>query len=256
MNCPPFVRAAAWIAGLVLLGTTGCTQTSGPVAPRQPVAILCVGDSITQGGKRDREEFTYRLALQRLMYEAGVRYDFLGTRQQGLHADALWPDVAPGVPFDPDHEGYYGAKTARVCAQVIEHLPALPPPDVALIHLGTNDQKTSAPETDVVQPLEELIGALRVRNPAVIVLVGHLNFNDSQGAHAIRPAVEAMVARLSRPESPVVSVHHYQGWHERPREPESDTFDWAHPNPQGQARMAANWFAAMAPFLRSKQAGR
>lgn len=222
------------------------------VAAAQPLRVLCIGDSITQGGKQDRAEYTYRLALQRLLLAEGIDFNFLGSRQQGLQPEATWPDVAPGVPFDPDHEGYYGAKTARVAQLFLPALNDYPEaPDVVLIHLGTNDQSTEDPEHDVAMPLEQMVAALRYRNPQVAILLGHLNFNDSEGANAIRPVVEELAERLDSPTSPVRTVHHYRGWHERPRQPASDTFDWAHPNPKGQAKMAVRWLEALRPLLAS-----
>jgi len=134
---------------------------AGQAENPKPYRILCVGDSITQGGRTGREEYTYRLPLQRLLHDAHVKYDFVGSRNAGLDQGATWPDVAEGVPFDPDHEGYYGAKT----------------------------------------------------------------------------------------ESPVVTVQHYKGWFEMPDKPQSDTYDWAHPNPQGQMKMAKAWLNAPTPFL-------
>lgn len=221
---------------------------ASPLTAREPLRILPIGDSITQGGKTSVEEHTYRLPLQRLLRERGVTFDFVGTRSAGLQPEATWPDVAPGVPFDPDHEGYYGAKTAYVRDQLREHLPQLPPPDVALIHLGTNDQDAEDYASAIVQPLEDMIALLRARNPKVAVFIGHLNFNGG-AAVRIRPRVEEMAQRLHRAESPVVTVHHYRGWNEHPETEAPDTFDWAHPNAQGQRKMAEAWLAALSPLL-------
>ena len=235
-------------SGGVAAGTAEAVPVSKP-AP-VPLRVLAVGDSITQGGKRGRDEFTYRYALQRLLHERGIAFDFVGGRRDGLHEDAVWPEIAPGVAFDLDHEGYYGRKTAYVSGKVVEVLPTLAQaPNVVLVHLGTNDQNSADPASEVVAPLRELVGALRDCNPDVAVFFGHLNFNDSKGANAIRPMVEALAAELSTERSPVVTVHHYRGWNEKPRLPDSDTFDWAHPNLQGQEKMARAWLAAMEPTL-------
>lgn len=240
-SCLPLVLAV----GLSLAAT-------GEAVPQKNFTILCVGDSITQGGKTDREEWTYRLPLQRLLQTSGVKYDFVGTRTAGLHANAVWPDVAPGVPFDPNHEGYYGAKTQDVVTKVIAAWDdKAPVPDAVLIHLGTNDQGNKPHDVTVQKPLREFIAFLRTKNPRVVILLGHLNLNDSEGANAIRPLVEALATECSTPVSPVVTVHHYQGWIEKPDAPGSDTFDWVHPNPQGQAKMANVWFDALKPYLPS-----
>lgn len=113
--------------------------------PVQPVHILCLGDSITQGGKRVREEYTYRLPLQILLHKEKVTFDFIGSRKKGLHEDATWPEVSDGIPFDPDHEGYYGNKTIDACRKAIDAYASYKlPPDINLVHLGTNDQSSFA----------------------------------------------------------------------------------------------------------------
>jgi len=212
----------------------------------EPLKILCVGDSITQGGKRDRAEYTYRYPLQKLLLEAGVSFDFIGSQQKGLHGDATWPDIAPGVPFDPDHEGYYGNKTQQVADKVqaawTDNTPA---PDLVLIHLGTNDQKHGDYAETVKKPLGDFIDFLRSKNPEVTILLGHLNFNDSPGAFRIMAEISELKTAKNTRNSPVLTVHHYQGWTANPQDPASDTFDWAHPNPQGQQKMAEAWWKVM-----------
>lgn len=213
-----------------------------------PVRILCIGDSITQGGQAGREEYTYRWPLFCMLKDAGIGFDFIGSRRKGVEKGHKWPRGYKGAAFDSDHEGYYGGKTAAVRANLAASLPGLPAPDVALVHLGTNDQKSADYRTDVIRPLEEIVRMLRAKNPKVVILVGHLNFNDVPGTK-MRPQVEQMVNRLNTKESPVIAVRHYKGWNERPGTPDSDTFDWVHPNPQGQRKMAAKWFEAMKPYL-------
>lgn len=241
------MRSPAGLAWIALVGANLLPATSGSAA--EPVRIVAIGDSITQGGRTGRDEFTYRLPLTLLLKEAEVSFDFVGSRQAGLDGSFAWPAVG-GEPFDLDHEGYYGAKTTQVRENLAKAMPKWNgTPDVALIHLGTNDQDSKDPQMAVAAELAEIIRLLRERNPRMTVLVGHLNFNGG-AAEKIRPLVEEMAARLSTKESAVVTVHHYEGWVENPGTPGSDTFDWAHPNPQGQRKMAEKWFTAMQPYLR------
>lgn len=212
-------------------------------SPIGPIRILCIGDSITQGGKRDREEYTYRYPMFQILTDMGVAFDFIGTRTLGLDPGAKWPDYK-GWAFDPHHEGYYGAKTAAVLAKLKKNLPTLPPPDFALVHLGTNDQRSKDLRKAILKPLTEMVSLLRQKNPNVTILIGHLNFNGGVAKKAIRPLVEEL-KQLSTEESRVDTVRHYLGWKESPLHENTDTFDWAHPNPQGQLKMAKNWIAAM-----------
>ncbi|MFW6033241.1 MAG: GDSL-type esterase/lipase family protein [Phycisphaeraceae bacterium] len=221
----------------------------------EPIRILPLGDSITQGGSnKDHRpnEYTYRWPLFGMLTEAGVNFDFIGSLDHGLDKDYAWPDYQ-GIAFDMDHEGHYGWKTDRVREELPGWMETYPAPaDMALIHLGTNDQGSEDVEKDIVEPLEQIIAMLREANPEVVVLVGHLNFNGG-AALEIRPLVEDMAERLDTEQSPVKTVHHYQGWHEKPREENTDTYDWAHPNPRGQRKMAKKWFEAMKPYLDVEQ---
>ncbi len=213
--------------------------------PLRPLRILPLGDSITQGGRADRPEYTYRLPLYRILTQAKVSFEFVGSMTKGLQPEAKWP-----VPFDPHHEGHYGWKTAAVR----DHLPEWMlkwsnPPDIALIHLGSNDQDGDIQST-IIEPLTDIVRILRKTNPNVIVLVGQIDFNGG-AALKIHPEVAAMVKSLNLSVSPVVAVDHYKGWVEDPSRQDTDTFDWAHPNVKGQEKMAHKWFDAMQPYLRS-----
>ncbi|MDQ3813927.1 MAG: GDSL-type esterase/lipase family protein, partial [Armatimonadota bacterium] len=221
-----------------------------------PIRILPLGDSITQGGRADRAtELTYRYPLYYMLKDAGYHVDFIGSLNKGLNGEFVWPDK-DGVPFDRDHEGHYGWKTAAVRDKLAGWMKSYPAaPDIALIHLGTNDQSSKDFQQDIMQPLKDMIAMLREKNPRVVVLVGHLNFNGGASLQ-IRPLVEQIAKEISTEQSPVVTVHHYQGWHEKPDDPQSDTFDWAHPNPQGQRKMAEKWLAAMKPYMERWQTER
>lgn len=216
----------------------------------EPIIILPVGDSITQGGKRERPEYTYRLPLQMMLYKAGIAFDFIGSQNKGLHEDATWPEVAKNVPFDPDHEGYYGNKTRKVVDKVMAAWPSYEKvPDMVLIHLGTNDQKEGDYDNTVGQPLREFIDFLREKNPEVIIFLGHLNFESGKAAKEIRKVVAKVADDYHNNKSPVVPVNHFENFIEQPDEVYTDTFDWAHPNLKGQEKMADKWFTAIKKYL-------
>lgn len=235
-----------------LFCTLARAADSTPQTNADPIRIVCIGDSITQGGKRDRMEYTYRWPLFGKLIDAGVKFDFIGSKQKGLHEDATWPADYQSVPFDPDHEGVYGIKTQAALDRLpaaMEQWPAAP--DIALIHLGFNDQKAPDPIVAVQKPLREMISLLRAKNPKMIIFLGQIGLNQSPEADRIQAAVSDLCNELNTPESPVLAVNHFEGWNENPKSPDSDTFDWAHPNPQGQEKMATHWFAVMKPYLKT-----
>lgn len=211
--------------------------------PNQPIRILCIGDSITQGGFSGREEWTYRYPLVRELTEKGIAFRMLGTRTRGFHDNVTWPRIQ-GQPFPNYHEGYYGYRTAQVRDELRRNLPRLDPPDVALIHLGTNDQRARHPEAAIVDPLREIIVLLRERNPEVTILIGHLLFNEGP-ALGIRRHLDGLAEEMDTTESRVVTVPHYRNWIADPRSRRTHTFDWLHPNPAGQEKMARAWLESL-----------
>lgn len=223
-------------------------RRTGTTRSPRVIRVLPLGDSITQGGRNDRAEYTYRYPLYFMLKDAGYSIDFIGSSRTGLQADAVWPDKN-GVPFDLDHEGHYGWKTIEVRDKLPSWIATYPaPPDIALVHLGSNDQGAWNYDKAIAQPLKDIVRLLRRSNPQVVVLIGHLIANGRK-ARAIRPIVEQMARNANELGSPVTTVPHHEGWHDRPDDPEADTFDWAHPNPKGQQKMADKWFASMKPHL-------
>jgi len=223
-------------------------------AGAETINILPIGDSITQGGRADRAEYTYRYPLFYKLKDAGYDVNFIGSLKTGLSGEFKWPDK-DGVAFDPDHEGHYGWKTAAVRDKLAEWSTAWNAiPDIVLIHLGTNDRESNDYNADIVQPLKDMVTFLRTKNPRVAVIIGHLNFNEEQ-AVTIRKAVASGVKELTTKESPVIEVATYDGWNPDPAHAESDTFDWAHPNERGQIKLADKWLTAMRPLLVRDAAG-
>ena len=193
----------------------------------EPVRILCLGDSITQGGKNDRAEYTYRWPLFCMLVDAEVDFDFIGSLDTGLNKDAKWPETYKGKPFDLDHEGIYGIKTR----DALNRLPEASKqwdgiPDIALIHLGSNDKGEDNPVDDVKEPLRKIIEFLREQNPDIVILLGHLLSNDDPNAFRVMAVVSELRKEMDTEKSPVRVVQHYRNWHENPGLPNTDTFDW------------------------------
>ena len=218
----------------------------GRIAEARPIHLLPLGDSITQGGVTNRLEYTYRYPLYGILKAAGYEFDFVGSQNTGLQPAAKWP-----TPFDLNHEGHYGWKTGAVRDKLPEWMAKWQAaPDIALIHIGTNDKSAKDYLAAVSEPLKEIIILLRRQNPHMVVLIAHLNFKD-RAARKIRLLVEQLAREITTEQSPVVTVPMSEGWVENPKRADTDTFDWAHPNPQGQQKMAEKWFAAMKPYLDS-----
>jgi lysophospholipase L1-like esterase len=190
--------------------------------------ILCIGDSITQGGRGGRPEYTYRLPLQKMLIATGRNVDFIGTQKKGLDGSP-WP-----ASFDPDHEGYYGQTTAQVMQHLADHLPQLEAPDIALIHLGTNDGWN-----ETTKSMREIVRLLRVKNPRIEILIAEPPVMGLKGTW-LRFQISRMAGEVRSAKSPVRTVPMPNGWGPQ------DTFDLIHPNERGQMRLAIQWLAAIA----------
>lgn len=200
----------------------------------EPLRVLAIGDSITQGGKTTVKEYTYRWPLARMLEDEGVCVDFIGSRSAGLEPAARWPSA-----WDADHEGYYGATTDYVRGQLAEHLPRLPQPSIALVHLGTNDKGA-----DTIKGLRSIVAMLRKSNSRVAVLVAQIPVSGVYEHFKVM----RMATELSAPTALVLAVDHYSDWNAT-----EDTFDGVHPNLKGQRKMAERWLAAMRPLMQEGQ---
>jgi acyl-CoA thioesterase-1 len=225
--------------------------SAAPVAA-WPTHILPLGDSITQGGRKDRKEYSYRYPLFKMLADEGYEFDFIGSMKTGVDKAFKWPDYKK-KKFDADHEGHYGWKTRHIRDNLFRWMKTYrSAPDIVLMHLGTNDMNADDHDVAIIEPMTEIIGMLRKRNPEVVILIGHLNFRTGAAAE-IRALVDKMAKRLSSATSPVVTVPMYRNWVESPHKKEADTYDWTHPNQRGQKKMAQQWFKAMLPYLKSRK---
>lgn len=208
------------------------------VNAKEPIKIIPIGDSITQGGHRGVKEYTYRWPLARMLADEGVCFEFIGSHRNGMDADARWP-----AEWNDANEGYYGQRTAYVRDKLASSLRKLPAPDIALIHLGTNDASGSIGE-DIVNPLRGIVRLLRISNPKVTVMIALIPSSFPRSLY-LHFRIRRLVTELNTNNSAVVAVDHYTGW-----VPSDDTFDGVHPNLRGQRKMAEAWLQAMKPYLR------
>jgi lysophospholipase L1-like esterase len=225
---------ALFVGSLAMLTNAGENILDHP-----PIKIICIGDSITQGGNINDQEYTYRLPLYRFLKQKGVNADFIGTRTDGLSETFHWPR-----DFDPDHEGFYGASTEEVSRALKVDLPKLAAPDIALIDLGSNDQGKDV-EKAVIKPLVDIVFQLRARNPQVKIII--IQIPGIVSSFGIHYSTWRMARELNLPKSPIITIPLYLGW-----DTKGDTIDGSHPNIKGQYKMAAAIFSEIETILQTK----
>jgi len=222
-----------------------------PVAG-DPVRLVCIGDSITQGrkgGGSNAPTQSYRYPLWKMLVDLGANVHFVGSLNGGFEGDPEWPDYK-GKPFDRGHEGHWGWTTRAVREKLPEWIKGYTP-DVALILLGANDANPKLNMTieDTAKEMEELIEILRGKNPKVVILLGK-PFMEWKPFPEMRDRFDVLAKSKSTPASPIVTVDLSKGWISKPDSPGAHTVDWVHPNADGDSRLAAAWADALKPQLK------
>jgi len=139
--------------------------------PLDPVKIMLIGDSVTEGADSSG---SYRRYLDGMLRREGNLIDFVGSRNK--HNDnQTEPD---SYQYDVDHEGHWG----RNSDWLAKNMPALLAgdlPDVAVIHMGTEDvvkgSGTAESLTDeIIDNIGKVIKSLRSKNRAVKIVLAKI----------------------------------------------------------------------------------
>jgi lysophospholipase L1-like esterase len=129
-----------------------------PGGPGGPVRILPLGASITYG----YEYGSYRARLWDLLTADGYEIDFVGSLNNG-----------PGDLPDRDHEGHRGWRIGQIeerAAGWVEEYD----PDVALLHIGTNDLVQGASAQEAASSMGSLLDTLTAAKPEMAVILSTL----------------------------------------------------------------------------------
>jgi len=200
-----------------------------------------IGDSITSG---EMGWSTYRCYLDGMLNGAGVSFDFVGSKSQPTNGPYACP-----TSFDEDHESYWGQYVVGVAHSATASVEELQP-DVALIHLGTNDITGLRGPASTASKLESFITDLQAVKPDLTILVAQLIPCDAMGFDPLYepqcaedlPAFNdhlASFTSLSTDQSSVIVVDMETGFG-------LDLLrDGVHPTDAGFELMAARWMTAL-----------
>lgn len=240
-----------------------------------PIVILPLGDSITQGEFHptavERQSFGYRAALQQMLVEHEIEYDFVGTEETRCREPAQGDAPLPFDGFDPDHEGHWGwtaeemlnGRSELTCGEperqtlpqwFDQHEAVV---DIVLLHLGTNEiiQALPANHTAAINDLspaqiDEIATNIKTvvdtieresDNPELKILVAEIIPGTLFVPEAA--ALNEQLATKLEGMSNVVMVDQFSDF-----DPSTMTYDAVHPNTLGQQHMADRWFDAIRPL--------
>lgn len=220
---------------------------------RSQTDVFLLGDSITQGGQ---SYASYRYELWFGLTDAGYLVEFVGSRDfinGGNPPNLDWYPLYE-TTFDRDHEGYWGWRTDEI-AGIITSIATQNPPEIALIHLGTNDvgQLGAPGVANADTNLRLIIDRMRAVVPTVTILLAQVipigpgsgYFPNADQIDPLNAAIAAIVSDKTTAQSPIVLIDQNTGY-------DLGTMmqpDGLHPNLLGEAQMAGVWRTALEPLL-------
>lgn len=218
--------------------------------------IMPLGDSITG-------TTCYPQLLSQKLKDGGHdSFDFLGSITNNQSCNG-----APNVVTE-GHGGYIlgcltGDYTANCASkgspsELSTWLSAMPAPEVALVHFGTNDVWNSISTETVTASYTHLLTSLRGANPNVIVFIAQIlpmhpdNCMDGDAScpnarvQALNAAIPDWASGATTAASPVHVVDIYHSVDAATFVPNSaNTSDGVHPNATGSGPIADTWMAAL-----------
>ncbi len=249
-----------WLSIFIIVSTIIVASTT---LRSQSIKILPIGNSITQ---LDNQHYSYRYGLWKKLIDEELDFDYVGSMTDHYNCGTPAFPTYNGHTFDTDHEGHWGWRCDEIingnnssnCAGSGNLATWLGnyTPDIALIHLGTNDMRLDWNEglgvAETINELKDIINILRADNPNVIILLAKLIpvdgdiFNWASNIEPLNAEIPSIAIDMQNENSPIVIVDQYSGFDATLG---NDTFDGAHPNATGEEKMAQKWFDAIKSVL-------
>jgi len=206
--------------------------------------VLPLGDSITLGHEagKDKEDWDgYRQDLFELAADAGLWFDYVGTRARG-----------PATLLDRDHQGVGGIRASEVAPDAFE-LATATAPDVVLLKLGTNEALRDADAATTVPPsILSILRDIDAAMPTAHILVSALAPVDptfERYGSELRDDADALAEAINAALPDTVATARAEGiavdFVDQPTLTAADLSDGIHPDSGGYAKIAAEWFDAL-----------
>ncbi len=213
-------------------------------ADSKTIKILPLGDSITCASKYKE---SYRYPLWKRLIDAGKQVEFVGSQIKKGNNGRVWKPYK-GHQFPEANEGHSGWRADQILdgvsrtSQGIDKWLKGYKPDIALIHLGTNDVYQSQNPELTRDEIKLIIGKLRDKNPQIKVLLARIiPMRLNKDVPILNKLLAQLAIELDTAQSPVKSVDMYSGFsiHTDMQK------DKIHPNASGEKKMAKRWFDAL-----------
>ncbi|MBU1190486.1 MAG: cadherin-like domain-containing protein [Gammaproteobacteria bacterium] len=201
-----------------------------------PVRIMALGDSNTR-----RWNPGFRPQLYFNLMSAGADFDMVGSIQDSC---------APNCSHDPDNEGHSGYTATNIATNVTSWLNQNPP-DVIMLHIGTNVD-SNFPYPNVTQ-VGQILDMIKGYNPNIPVVLARI-INKARGSYdpqltVFNQSIDSLAqSRIAAGDKIiVVNMEPALGY-------TTSTTDFAvgddlHPTAGGYAKMTPVWFDGLNRFI-------
>lgn len=226
-------------------GGGGSSGGSGSSSGKK-IRIMPLGDSITYDDARAYYDSSgrdlvpagkrtaYRSYLAYDLNDAGVNYDFVGSRRAGY-------SITP--PFDTDNEGHPGWTSSEIANHVYGFLTGNPA-DIVLLHIGTNDHSTSISGTKkVISEIKRFAADHKMKIKIFVALIINRWLYDRK-IEAYNNNLSAYLDSLGDPN--VIKVNMQDMLSGRA----GDYLENTHPSKSGYKKMADRWFSAIIDYVK------
>lgn len=232
------VAAQPWSAAGVTdspAGTIASEQSEEPL----PQRILLYGDSLTMGFSGD---WTWRYRLWQSLTASGTPFDLVGPRNDmlGYVSRHQFSQDYRDPAFDRDHASYGGMTFSRPLWQ-LSSLANYYRPDVVVGQIGINDllQKLRTP-AQLVEMWRIQIARVRYWQPHASIVLVRQPQTWWGALRVYNTGLAALAQELDTPQSRVIITE------EVGLDPYVDTYDYMHPSPSGERKIAESVATALA----------
>jgi hypothetical protein len=219
-----------------------------PSISARTIKVYPIGDSITE---TNESEYCWRYWLYSALIENNIS-----------NIDLVGSLTGPGEGYDSDHDGHSGWRAVDILNgvhdkdSVMGNLHDWAPiykPDIAIIHLGTNDMGTYLTPEQTVNTLGDIINVLRETSPDIKIVLcqipycgGEYGISEIQDSFTVFNTMLTSLKSMATDQSSIDIVDLNTGW-----DFNNMTIDEIHPNMEGAQIIASRILETIKPMVDS-----
>jgi len=190
---------------------------------------------------RHGEPAGYRDDLSLMLQNEGINFDMVGSKNDG-------------TGFYPHHEGHSGYRADEILDNLNNWL-RLNPPDIVLLHIGTNDISQGESNESTIVEIENILDTIHNRNRNTIILFCNLipRFDDYENRPQRTEDLNLLIYNLFTEKKAIGWDIHFVDQNNAIKQNPNWTAEWmddyVHPNDAGYHVMAETFFQVLLPLL-------